>query len=40
MEVPQVIFEDNDVLAVNKPSGLMVHSDGKTSEPTLVDWVL
>ena len=40
MEVPQVIFEDEDVLAVNKPSGLAVHADGKSSEPTLADWIL
>src|SRR3989338_8061994 len=35
-----VLFEDNDVLVVNKPAGLVVHSDGRTKEPTLVEWVL
>lgn len=34
-----IIYENEDVLVVNKPSGLVVHSDGKTKEPTLVDWV-
>lgn len=38
-EVP-VIFEDDAILVVNKPAGLVVHSDGRTEEPTLTDWVL
>lgn len=37
---PQVLYTDNDVIAVNKPAGLVVHSDGKTKEDNLVDWVL
>ena len=36
----QIIYEDKDVVVVNKPSGLVVHMDGKTSEPTLTDWVV
>jgi len=36
----QIIYEDENVLAVNKPAGLVVHSDGKTEEITLVDWIL
>lgn len=35
----EVIYEDEDVLAVNKPSGLAVHEDGRTEEKTLTDWV-
>ena len=35
-----ILYEDDDVLVVNKPAGLIVHSDGRTKEPTLVDWVL
>jgi len=35
-----VVYEDDDVLLINKPSGLLVHADGKSNEPTLVDWVL
>lgn len=27
-------------MAINKPSGLAVHPDGRTTEDTLVDWVL
>ncbi|MDD5050640.1 MAG: RluA family pseudouridine synthase [Candidatus Pacebacteria bacterium] len=37
---PKVIFEDKDVLVLNKPSGLVVHADGKTKETTVADWVL
>ncbi len=37
---PKILFEDNDMLAINKPAGLVVHSDGKTDEKNLVDWLL
>lgn len=36
----QVLYEDDDVLVINKPAGLVVHSDGRTDEPTVVDWLL
>ncbi|MDD2935411.1 MAG: RluA family pseudouridine synthase [Candidatus Pacebacteria bacterium] len=36
----KIIYEDENILAINKPSGLVVHSDGKTKEATLADWVL
>jgi len=35
-----ILYEDEDVVVVNKPVGLIVHSDGKREEETLVDWVL
>ncbi len=35
-----LLFENERFLVVNKPSKLVVHSDGKTDEPTLVDWIL
>jgi len=35
----KVIFEDGSFLAINKPSGLVVHSDGRTEEESLVDWI-
>lgn len=35
-----VLFENDDVLVVNKPVGLLVHADGTANEPTLVDWFL
>lgn len=37
---PIILFEDGDMLAVDKPPGLVTHPDGKTDEPTLVDWLL
>lgn len=36
----EIVFEDNDILVINKPAGLVVHSDGRTEEYTLVDWIL
>jgi hypothetical protein len=27
------------MLSINKPAGLIVHADGKTNEPTVVDWL-
>lgn len=36
----EILYEDQDVLAINKPSGLVVHSDGRTKENTLVDWFI
>lgn len=35
----EIIYEDEYILAPNKPSGLLVHSDGRSKEPTLVDWI-
>lgn len=37
---PTILYEDEDVLVINKPSGLVVHGDGRTKEKTLADWVL
>ena len=36
----RIIFEDDNIVVVDKPAGLVVHSDGRTKEPTLADWVL
>ncbi len=33
------LYEDEDVLVVNKPSGLVVHPAPSVKEPTLVDWL-
>ncbi len=35
-----ILYEDKDYVVVNKPAGLVVHSDGKTVEPLLTDWIL
>jgi 23S rRNA pseudouridine1911/1915/1917 synthase len=34
----KIIYEDDDILAINKPAGLIVHSDGRTVEPSVADW--
>jgi 23S rRNA pseudouridine1911/1915/1917 synthase len=34
----EVLYEDADVVAVNKPAGLITHSDGRTKEETAEDW--
>lgn len=36
----EILFEDSSILAINKPSGLMVHPDGKQDKQTLVDFVM
>ncbi len=38
--IPQILLETNDFLVINKPSGLLVHPDGKREEYSLVDWIL
>ncbi len=37
---PTILYEDDEVLVINKPAGLVVHGDGKTIEKTLTDWVM
>ena len=36
---PKILYEDEYILALDKPSGVMVHGDGRSNEPTLVDWI-
>jgi len=33
------LYEDEDILVINKPSGLVVHPAPSVKEPTLVDWL-
>lgn len=35
----KILYEDEYILALDKPSGMMVHADGRNKEPTLVDWI-
>ena len=38
---PTIIYEDDDVLVINKPEGWLVHEDGRpTDAPIVVDWFL
>jgi len=34
----KILYEDEDIVAVNKPAGLITHSDGRTKEETAEDW--
>lgn len=36
----EVIYEDDHLMVVNKPSGLVVHPAPSVKEPTLVDWLI
>lgn len=35
---PVVLYEDNDVLVINKPYGWLVHEDGHNKGQTIVEW--
>lgn len=39
MEI-SILYEDDAVLVVNKPAGLIVHPDGKHEELSVVSWLL
>ncbi len=40
MAEPKIIFEDDSIIVVDKPSGMSVHADSRSTAPTLVDWLL
>lgn len=35
-----ILYEDDNCLIIDKPSGIMVHSDGRAKGPFLTDWIL
>ncbi len=35
-----ILYEDKDFLAIDKPIGISVHGDGRSKEKTLVDFIL
>lgn len=35
-----ILYEDDNILVVNKPSGIAVHPDGRTRESTVSDWFM
>lgn len=40
---PKIIYEDDDILIIDKPAGLLVHARApelKDQEPTVVDWLI
>jgi 23S rRNA pseudouridine1911/1915/1917 synthase len=40
MQNPDIIYEDNHILALCKPAGVSVHGDGRTEGHTVADWIL
>lgn len=34
----EILYEDTDMLVINKPAGLVVHPDGRTVEPSVSEW--
>ena len=36
----QIVHEDEHILVINKPAGLVVHGDGRTEEASLSDWIV
>lgn len=36
----EILYEDDSVMVINKPSGIMVHNDGRDEGETVVDWFL
>ncbi len=36
----KILYEDKDILAIEKPSGISVHGDGRSKEKTITDWIL
>lgn len=40
MQEPTIIYDDESIIVLDKPSGLMTHADGRSGEPTLVDWLV
>jgi RluA family pseudouridine synthase len=39
MQPPKIIYEDAELLVINKPSGMIVYPDGKHEYPALSHWL-
>ena len=37
---PRILYEDEAVIVIDKPAGIIVHSDGRTIEQSVAEWVL
>lgn len=35
----EILYADENIVVINKPAGLVAHSDGKREELTLTDWI-
>ena len=40
LEQITILYENEDVVVIHKPSGLIVHPDGKKEEESVVDWIV
>lgn len=40
MPEPTILYEDQDVLVIDKPIGVPVHDDGRADVATIVNWLL
>src|SRR3989344_1758553 len=36
----KILYEDSNILAIDKPSGVLVHSDSRSKEETIQDYFL
>lgn len=36
----KILYEDSNILAIDKPSGISVHGDGRSKEKTIADWII
>jgi len=36
----KILYEDSNILVIDKPSGIAVHPDGRSKAETITDWVL
>jgi len=36
----KILYEDKDILVIDKPSGISVHPDGRSKEKTITDWFI
>ncbi len=36
----KILYEDANILAIDKPSGISVHADGRSKEATVADWMI
>jgi 23S rRNA pseudouridine1911/1915/1917 synthase len=39
MSTIKILFEDDNYLVIDKPAGMLVHSDGKTKGENVTDWL-
>lgn len=38
MNTPKILFENDDIVVIDKPVGIAVHGDGVKTDPTIASW--